>query len=165
MSHSYLCAVSGQSIPIYTIEPTEVVVVLPDDTIMHGTWDGYGHILPTGVTNIQAAQNIQRYQDPEFNLPRRLAGILGTDDAAAIEAAVKMVKARFYEFGTDRHTFAKMTTSASCPRKGMLYQEKGEWRTPKHPLAKHQAPWLKPLPPEGADVFYAPDRARANPSA
>lgn len=147
MSHSYLCAVSGQSIPVYTVEPTEVVVVLPDDTLMHGTWDGYGHILPTGVTNIQAAQALHRYATPEFNLPKRLAAILGNDDPAAIDAAVKMVKARFYEFGTQQHTFAKLPASAPCPRKGMFYKDKGEWRTPKQSPAKHQAPWLKPLPP------------------
>lgn len=154
MSHSYLCAVSGQSIPVYSVEPTEVVVVLPNDTMMHGTWDGYGHILPSGVTNIQAAHDIQRYRTPEFHLQKRLALILGSDDAAAIEGAVKMIKARFFEYGTGQHAFAKLPTSAPCPQKGMLYKEKSQWRSPKHAPAKHQAPWLKPLPPEGSNVLY-----------
>lgn len=148
MSHSYLCAVSGQSIPVYTVEPTEVVVVLPDDALMHGTWDGYGHLLPTGVTNIQAAQALRHYATPEFAIAKRLAQILATDDADAIEAAVRMVKARFFEYGTGQHAYAKLPVSAPCPRKGMFYLDKGEWRTPKRGPAKHQAPWLRPLPPE-----------------
>jgi hypothetical protein len=155
MSHSYLCAVSGQSIPVYTVEPTEVVVVLPDDSLMHGTWDGYGHLLPTGVTNIQAGQDIRRYSSAEFNLQKRLTQLLGSDDPDVVEAAVKMVKARFYEFGSDKHRFANLPTSPPCPHKGMFYKDKSEWNSPKRPQARNLAPWVKPARPEGLDVLHA----------
>ena len=93
MAFSYRCAISGQSIPAYSVEPTEIVVVLPDPPggTMRGFWDGYGHILPPGVDTMQAAQDIQRYSSPEFHLQRRLTQLLGSDDPAVVEPAVRMV--------------------------------------------------------------------------
>jgi hypothetical protein len=147
MSYSYLCAVSGQSIPVYSVEPTPIVVVLPDGALMTGTWDGYGYVLPLGVDPMAAAAQVRTYFTPEFHLPRRLAQLLGVDagDGDAIAAAVRMVKARFFE--PDRHSYASLPVSPPCPHKGLLYRDSGEWNNPKRPAAKaaNLPPWLTKL--------------------
>jgi hypothetical protein len=130
MAFSYKCAVSQQSIPAYSVEPTEIVVLLPGPLggSMRGYWDGYGHVLPAGVDPIQAAQNIQLYSTPEFHLQRRLSGLLGTDDPAELEPAIKIVKAKYYD--PDKHTFASLPASKPCPAHGMFYKEVGSWNEP-----------------------------------
>lgn len=144
MSYSFLCAVSGQSIPVYAVEPTPVVVVLPDGSVMAGVWDGYGYVLPAGVDPMAATAQVQRHFSPENHLPRRLATLLGIDpaDNDAIVAAVRMVKARYYE--PDGHTFEKLAPSKPCPRKGLLYRDSGDWNNPKRPSVKlaKLPPWL-----------------------
>lgn len=161
MSHSYRCAVSGQSIPVASIEPTDVVVVLPDDTIMHGIWDGWDHLLPPGVSLVQAAHDIAKYQGEEFHIRKRLARLLGLEltgvpeNEAAIDAAVKMVKSKYYE--SDKHTYASLPVSEPCPKRGLLFKSKSEWNEPKRAVAKAPAPWLKPANAlvEGTNVIHA----------
>jgi hypothetical protein len=143
MSHSYLCAISGQSIPVFAIEPTEVVVLLPDGAIMHGVWDGYGHILPSGISVLQSAHDIARYETPEYHLAKRLAMLLGVEesDDAAIAAAVKMIKAKYYE--VDKHTFSNTEVSKPCPKHGLLYKAR-EWNEPRRAATRNLPPWLRP---------------------
>lgn len=41
---SYLCSKSGESIPIESICPTEVIAYYPDGSVATGIYDGYGNI-------------------------------------------------------------------------------------------------------------------------
>lgn len=158
MAFSYKCAVSQQSIPACSVEPTEVFVLLPDPPggRMRGCRDGYGHVPPPGVDPLQAAQNIRPYGAPEFHLQRRLTRLLGSDDPAALEPAVKIVKARYHE--PDKHALANLPASRPCPTQGMFYEESGGWNEP-----AHRAPRSRKAP-AGPDHAAAP-RGDEPPSA
>jgi hypothetical protein len=63
---SWKCAVTGKSIPAYPhagrqVKGSIIVMVLPDDSVVRGIYDGYGHINGHGIYDLIAPFFFKRF--------------------------------------------------------------------------------------------------------